>query len=512
MTVKNNIIFVAMAIAASVALAGCHKDPVLDPDDEWAELCGDKPLRFSSAVMPTKADSPLVNGATFGVFAFLQEGDVMNGTVAHWSVDRSPNFMFNQLVTKTGATNSNQHTDYTYSPLRYWPENEENTISFWAYSPHNPSAVLYETGTTNAYTRSSTGLPDIEFSVTNGRDDFMVSNLMVDRDYSMDSGIVPFEFRHRLAWIEFQAKTAADYTPVGQTITVTSVQIYKDYSTGIYRQASSSWNSYSAERTQANAVSAFSGNVELEYTEPKSCSSFPVLMLPQNMDHGNGNKVTVIVKYNQRIGNFNVSKEVPVELDIVPQFDAWAPNKKYVYTFEITSSDAINLNVQVQPWEYWLGTSDYTESVSITKQLTWDPDTFEAGTGSNCTEVASFTIDGETKSYKVLVLKPGTNLKGSFIFDTPYLGTWYAMLEPINGSNDGSILFNNNSVLLDGLVGNESTIEIKAAGTATSAQYAVLRFMCRTVPVNPDDPSTSQTLYVNPDLLGGQYVIKQNIN
>ena len=109
MTVKNNIIFVAMAIAALVALAGCHKDPVLDPDDEWAELCGDKPLRFSSAVTETKAASELVDGSTFGVFAFFQEGDVTNGVAAHWDdpgANWTPAFMFNQLVSKvSGAYN-----------------------------------------------------------------------------------------------------------------------------------------------------------------------------------------------------------------------------------------------------------------------------------------------------------------------------------------------------------------------------------------------------------------------
>ena len=496
-----------------LGLASCVKEP-LPEDDPWAPLCGDKPVRFISTAAETKAASELTDGSTFGVFAFLQEGDVENGTVAHWNSSRQPNFMFNQLVEKDAGV-------YSYSPLRHWPSNEENTVSFWAYSPHNPSAVLYESGTTNAYTATSTGLPDVAFTVTDGRNDFMTSDLVKDQTRTSNTsnpGVVPLEFHHRLAWVEFKAKTAGNYqdpsleTPI--TITVTSVQIINDYTTAVFRQNVSDWRDRSSERTNANAVTAFNGNVQLEYANAKTCSDYPIMMLPQDMDHtaATGNKVTVVLKYNQKQGNFDVNKTATITLDQVAQFQTWEKNKRYIYTFTISANDAVNLTVQVQNWEYWLGTSNYTESVTITKQLTWDEETYEAGSGSNCTEEALFTVDGVESTYKVLVLKPGTNLRGSFIFDTPYQGKWYAMLESIEGSTDGSIVFTNNDILLEGSVGNECTIEIKPVGTASTAQYAVLRFMCRTVPVDPDDPSTAQTLYVNPANIGGQFIIKQNIN
>ena len=497
----------AMLLIALAAI-GCAKEhPRFNEEDYWADLCGDKPLRFGSSVSETKATTELVDGSTFGVFAFFQEGDVENGTVAHWSATRQPNFMFNQQVEKNGGA-------YTYSPLRYWPSNEENTISFWAYSPYNASAVLYEKNTTNTYTKTSQDLPDIKFTATTGRDDFMTSALVTDKTYANCDpvdGVVGLEFHHRLSWIEFKAKTFDDYDDV--TLEVTSVKIIKDYSSGVFRQGNSSWEDLSNERENANAAVAFTGAVELEYATAKSCSTNPVLLIPQDMDHGTGaGKVTVIINYNQKDGSFNINKQAEIELDSVPGIDEWQQNKKYVYTFTIATNDAINLSVQVQPWEYWLGTSDYTESVTITKQLTWDPDTFEAGTGSNCTNEATFTIDGVEGTYKVLVLKPGTNLVGSFIFDTPYQGTWYAMLESIQGSEDGSIVFSNNSLMVEGMVGSESRIEIKAKGNTSTSQYAILRFMCRTVPVDPSNPSSSQSLYVNPISIGGQFVIKQNIN
>lgn len=513
----------------ALALASCGKDKPYN--DEWKELLGDKPLQFSSAVLPTKAESPLVQGATFGVFAFFQEGDVENGTVAHWTDDwddqttgtqqPSPNFMFNQLVTKTGATSSNLYSDYTYSPLCYWPSNEENTISFWAYSPYNPlEAVLYEAGTYGTsdpvnYTRTSNGLPDIKFSVTNGLDDLMTSTLAEDRTYvNCDpKGVVNFEFKHDLAWVEFKAKTANDYT--GITFTVTRVEIINACNDAVYHPNTNTWTNHTLVSGVDRQIVAFSGSQEIVYAEARSCSSNPMLMIPQELyrDASETGTVKARITYTQSEAGQNISKTVEANLE-VSAIDEWETNNKYTYTFVISASDAIQLSIQVEKWEYWLGTSQYKENVTITKQLTWDPDTYVNG-GTNCTRIEAHQLAGDAspRDYKILVLKPGVNLSGKFIFDTPYNGKWYAMLEPVLGSQDGSIVFSNNTGMQEGIVGNEAEIIIKPASESISAtQYAVLRFMCRTHPVDEGNPESAQTIPVQDVLIGGPFIIQQNIN
>ena len=500
----------AIVVAFTAAAFSCVKKPV-PYEDPWADLCGDKPLRFSTLVSETKAASEMVDGSTFGVFAFLQEGDVDNGVAAHWSDTPgnggkwNPAFMFNQLVNKNAGA-------YTYTPVRYWPSNEENTISFWAYSPHNASAVLYEAGTSTTYTRTSHGLPDIKFSVTNGQADFLTSNIVTDKTYdncTNHDGVVDFEFGHRLAWVEFKAKTKENYTT--QTFTVTKVEIINAYNDAVYHQNTDTWTDRAIVTGQGRNAVAFNDTQVLVYNEARSCSQNPMLMIPQDMEHGT-ETVKARISYTQSEGGQNVSKTVEASLR-VSNIDEWVANHKYTYTFTISASDAINISVQVEKWEYWLGTSEYKENVTITKQLTWDPDTYVAG-GTNCTRVQSFSVAGEApRDYKVLVLKPGVSLRGSFIFDTPYNGTWYAMLEPIQGSLDGSILFSNDSVMVDGTVGNESEISIRAASeSVSSTQYAVLRFMCRTQPVDSAHPENAQTLPVQDLLLGGPFIIQQNIN
>ena len=514
---KNNILIITLLLAASFVLGSCRKTPVPYSEDYWAELCGDKLLRFSSVLTETKASSELVDGSTFGVFAFFQEGDVENETTAHWAdgagngANWTPEFMFNQQVDK-------QSGDYTYSPLRYWPSNAENTVSFWAYAPYNTSVTFYQAGsTTNTYTSSSHGLPDVKFSVTDGKTDFITSNLVTDKTYwncTPNRGIVDFEFKHRLAWVEFKAKTAYDY--VSTTFTVTKIEIINACNDAVYHPNTNTWTNRELVTGVGRQAVAFSGSQEIVFNEARSCSSNPMLMIPQDIVRDAASETGTVkarITFTQSEGGQNVSKTVEASLN-VSSIDEWEANHKYTYTFSISASDAIQLSIQVEKWEYWLGTSEYKENVTITKQLTWDPDTYVNG-GSNCTRIEAHQLAGDAaaRDYKILVLKPGVNLSGKFIFDTPYNGTWYAMLEPVLGSQDGSIVFSNDTGMQDGIVGNEAEIIIKPASESISAtQYAVLRFMCRTHPVDEAHPESAQTIPVQDVLIGGPFIIQQNIN
>lgn len=129
-----------MAILALIALGGltmCGKNDVVpDEEDPWTELTGDQPIRFSSTLAAIATKDPLDNNTTFGVFAFYQPGT--SGSPGAWGSgsERTPNFMYNEDVLYSGGT-------YTYSPIKYWPNNSYNTISFWAYCPYttNPSML-----------------------------------------------------------------------------------------------------------------------------------------------------------------------------------------------------------------------------------------------------------------------------------------------------------------------------------------------------------------------------------
>ena len=123
-----------------------------------------------------------------------------------------PEYMFNQQVDFDG-------TNYSYTPLRYWPANEENTLSFWAYYPYS----IYNTGNTGAlklysnaactaaYTSSSTGLPYAKYTVPMDPDaqvdllfDSFANKNKTYWNCTPTPGTVQFNFRHALSWVEFQ--------------------------------------------------------------------------------------------------------------------------------------------------------------------------------------------------------------------------------------------------------------------------------------------------------------------
>ena len=154
----------------------------------------------------------LPDSCTFGVFAFYQPGTVGSGIPATWSASRTPGFMFNQKV-------EHYNDAYSYAPERYWPANEENTISFWAYYPYS----IYNTGNTGAlklysnaactaaYTKSSTGLPYAKYNVP--ADPAHQYDLLFDSFTNKNKtywnctptpGTVPLNFRHALSWVEFE--------------------------------------------------------------------------------------------------------------------------------------------------------------------------------------------------------------------------------------------------------------------------------------------------------------------
>ena len=506
------------ALAALLLAAACGKIEN-GTDDDWKELDGDRAMHFATAVTTpaTKAAEPLPVGGTFGVFAFLQEGDIQNHNPASWTGhDWYPSFMFNQLVTFDG-------TEYNYSPIKYWPNNEENTISFWAYSPHNPSAVLYKSGTTESYTNASFGIPDVHFSVTDGKEDFMTSDFVADKTYancadeSSEKGRVKFDFHHRLSQVEFKVKPDADYVtgvPADEQVTfkVKKIEILFSYNTGDFHQDPSSnaiaWNNLAGEQVAAESggIVAFNNASGLAVgTDPAHPTDVSAsFLLPQSLRHDgvteSGKDVMVRVTYTQAGGGME-GERVATRTMYTTSYTQWDPNYHYTYTLVLKPNDGLHIIVEVQEWEKLVMSSDYTENVTVT-----GPMTFDATTYSSFTTGQEFTIENVKSDYTVVALKSGTTLKGFFTFDTPYNGTWYAVLEPVGAStSDGSILFDNNQSQISGTVGDEAVIRIKARSESVSSnQFARLRVFC----VTPD----GQVLPVQEGSFGGNFIIAQYVN
>ena len=150
------------------------------------------------------------------------------------------------------------------------------------------------------------------------------------------------------------------------------------------------------------------------------------------------------------------------------------------------------------PWYYWLAQTDYTENVTMTKTLEW----------SNQLSITEQTMNfgGQDIQCKVVALRPNGTVDCTFIFDTPYRGTWMAMLETVNDTQEDAIVFADGTTAQTGSIGSEVTLTIRPRNaSSTTNHYSRLRFVCYS-------ESGDQHYAVGSEILGGEYVIAQYAN
>lgn len=124
------IVPVLLLCLAGICLpAGCEKaeeaesapSPGTDPT---------APVGFGTSVQHTETRGEVItnaNLASMGVFACYTGAD-------DWTTAATPNYMYNQQVTKKGDA-------WTYTPLKYWPSKANEKISFFAYAPYMGAGV-----------------------------------------------------------------------------------------------------------------------------------------------------------------------------------------------------------------------------------------------------------------------------------------------------------------------------------------------------------------------------------
>lgn len=142
------------------------------------------------------------NFANFGVFASYTGQ-------AYWN-NNTPNFMYNQLVTKNGGA-------WEYSPLKYWPTTQGDKISFFAYAPHDTDAT---TGIQVYSLNNTAAAPVIIYTITDADlmtqadfvTDVLVDEIRVGDGTSIDSKerTVKFALKHELTRVNITAKLDRD--------------------------------------------------------------------------------------------------------------------------------------------------------------------------------------------------------------------------------------------------------------------------------------------------------------
>lgn len=207
----------------------------------------------------------------FGVYAYYTGTEDFAIDVANDSV---PNFMCNQQVTwdSTKKYPANDDEDVTagmwvYSPVKYWPNNMDEKVSFFAYAPYTETAVAEgKSGITSLPNNETSGDPKISYTLSEKpgeQIDLLYSGDKLNLVKQNVDQKVQFNFSHAMSRIGFKRVIEVDeinkdenikyddpennpkYSLAdGTTVTITKVSLSSDkfYKSGTLNLRTGKWD------------------------------------------------------------------------------------------------------------------------------------------------------------------------------------------------------------------------------------------------------------------------------
>ncbi|MBR6661519.1 MAG: fimbrillin family protein [Bacteroidales bacterium] len=184
---------------AALSVTSCTKDEVI-------EIMPQEAIEFGTYLGHDVQSRGVVldnsNFNQFGVFASYTDGE--------WNANSPINFMFNQVVNKSG-------NNWTYSPLKYWPADQSYKVSFFAYAPYAAS----DNGISLVTEKTGAGAPQILYTINDsnlGKMADFVADVQINhsKDENIESGIdqvdenVTFSLKHELTRVNILAKLDRD--------------------------------------------------------------------------------------------------------------------------------------------------------------------------------------------------------------------------------------------------------------------------------------------------------------
>lgn len=287
------------------------------------------PVEVSGRVSPAARDAQgLAADAgveSIGVFAYFTSGDFKADTA-------TPNFMYNRQVEKQA-----DHA-WTYSPVSYWPNNQENKVSFFAYAPYTEGKAGGDGGLTFLTEAGSSGFPSLAYVVPAAeadQTDLLAATPLMNYTYATDGGKVKFQLHHTLVKVSVYVESNDDTT--GKKVVSFSVKGVKS-GTLTYHALSLSgdgqgwgWSYPQTEVTGTFTARATDFSVQDNSTEPKVllCTFF---LLP----HGESNTFSITYTYpaTSSAGK-DVVQAITVKDSALPSLDNWKPGASVSYTVGI---------------------------------------------------------------------------------------------------------------------------------------------------------------------------------
>ena len=287
-SMMNGMKFFPVIALSLLFAAGCAPE-----GDEVESL--PVPLTFSTSVSAqTRAEEITTDNLTaVGIFASLTQGG-FNASTA------TPNFMYNQKLEKSGGA-------WTYSPMKYWPGNKKDCVSFFAYAPYVDEKVT--SGRNPTFSGSTAkGYPTLTYSVpdwTEYHQDLLASVPLLDQTYENTvGGRIGFTMKHALSRVKISIKSE-------MAIQVFSLGIINVPMTATltFNESGFSWGKYTNTTSCMATLDGGSVSVAANTTQAKDLATY--FLFP--------NKASAIISltYRQEGESSNVSRQTDFPTDLV---------------------------------------------------------------------------------------------------------------------------------------------------------------------------------------------------
>lgn len=292
------------------------------------------PIGFSPNVETQTRGTDLTadNLPSFGVLAYFTQGGEFNPATS------TPNFMYNRKVEKNGGS------AWTYSPLMYWPANENDKISFFAYAPHNPTGLALSASSAQGYPVLTYTVPETEAE----QSDLLLARPVANRTAA--DGTVSFPFSHVLTRVILNVEAGEGFPDV--TINSLSIQTKKTGSVAFTSTTEpSDWFAWS------NIASGAGNDVTCRATlasptviagETQQMATFFLLPVAA-VSGGTSEKAKLSINYTMN-GSVPETQTAQVEVNSMTN---WLPATSLTYTLKVTRT---GVTVSVGNIGVWTGT------------------------------------------------------------------------------------------------------------------------------------------------------------
>ncbi len=307
-----NFFILALGCILAAALASCTSidEPVPEPSSSpigFSPAVNDANTRYASDDLP----------ATMGVFAYLTEGSGFNASTS------TPNFMYNQLVTRNGTT-------WSYTPVKYWPTNANDKVSFFAYAPHNASGLTPCANTQKGYPSFTYTVPTAEAS----QEDLLVSTPLLNQN----GGEIAPILKHALTKVTLIVKSSGKYD---KEITALSLKAATNGELH-FKDGGFEWKNIQGEYEYTPATTNLKFGAS---DDKKEIANF--LLLPQ------GTPATFSITYKVTDtsggGNANIITRT-LTAQALPATPLWEQDSHVFYTIDL-SEEIVTVTAEAGVWE-----------------------------------------------------------------------------------------------------------------------------------------------------------------